>query len=353
MTTAHPSHTEFAAAARSGPAWLLSLVLHALLLVVLAVALRPSLTSLVAEPPREVGIVLSHRAATEEYRYTPETPPEEAAERQRAPGGQRTEPRQAGGEPSAALPLPPMLRLALPPIALPGEGCRCPAAKACWSTTPPCRAAAAGPWCRAWTTTRFWRKKPRGAAQRALGPTTEVSVFGSAPAVGRSFVFAIDRSKSTGGEGLNALAAAKVEFARAVSRLLPSHKFQIIAYHDQCVYYNTTRLIPATGRTRPGFPGSSTNWRHLPGTVMKRLCGRRWAWNPTPSSSLTDGGDPPLEDIQLANIRKLAAAALRSTPSSSAGGRRRTEENFLRRLAQQNGGSHTYVDMSGRGSNAG
>jgi hypothetical protein len=59
MNTAHPSPDEFAEPARSGSAWLLSLGLHALLLIVLAVALRPSLSLVVAEPPREVGIVLA------------------------------------------------------------------------------------------------------------------------------------------------------------------------------------------------------------------------------------------------------------------------------------------------------
>ena len=52
-------------------------------------------------------------------------------------------------------------------------------------------------------------ERARLQARKPVGPVGEVSLFGSEPAQGRSFVFVIDRSKSMGGKGLNALVAAQ------------------------------------------------------------------------------------------------------------------------------------------------
>jgi hypothetical protein len=352
MNTAHPSPDEFAQPARSGSAWLLSLGLHALLLIVLAVALRPSLSLVVAEPPREVGIVLAQRAETQEYRAVLETPPQEAA---RAADGVQgpadTSRAPAGGESAPALPAAAdARRLALPPIALPGEEVPVPGSEGLLVNDAALQGRGRRPLVPGLDDDAILAEEAaRRAAQRALGPATEVSVFGSAPALGRSFVFAIDRSKSTGGQTLNALAAAKGELSRAVARLLPSHKFQIIAYHDQCVYYKTPRLIPATGENTAGIAAFIDQLAAFGGTGHETAVRAALGMEPDAVFLMTDGGDPPLGDIQLANIRKLAAGRTTIHTIHFGWGPPPAQTRFLRLLAEQNGGGYTYVDMSGRG----
>ena len=106
--------------------------------------------------------------------------------------------------------------------------------------------------------------------------------FGSRAAVGNSFVFVIDRSKSMGGEGLGALDAAGEELTTALARLEPAHRFQVIAYHRQPVYLGQRRLLDATPEKQTGpAKHSSTNWSPTAPPSTKRRCCRPCASNRT------------------------------------------------------------------------
>jgi hypothetical protein len=61
---------------------------------------------------------------------------------------------------------------------------------------------------------------------------------------------------------------------------------------------------------------------------------------------LTDGGDPHLNEIQLANIRKLAARRTTIHCIQFGFGALGDDDNFMMRLARENGGGYTYVNMS-------
>jgi hypothetical protein len=183
------------------------------------------------------------------------------------------------------------------------------------------------------------------AARAARGPTAQVSLFGSADAEGRSFVFAIDRSKSMGGDGLNALAAARDELARALKQLNPKHRFQIIAYHHQAVYFTAPRLTDATPETLSKIPAFFDRLGAFGGTGHEMAVRAALGMEPDVVFLLTDGGDPPLNEIQLKNIRKLAEGLATIHCIQFGFGPLDDEDNFMARLARQNGGSFTYVQM--------
>jgi hypothetical protein len=175
-----------------------------------------------------------------------------------------------------------------------------------------------------------------------------VSVFGSAPAEGRSFVFAIDRSKSTGGKGQNALSAARSELARAVMPLSDRHRFQIIAYNHTCVYYKTARLIAATEENKAGIPAFIDGLVDFGGTEHEMALRAALAMEPEAIFLLTDGGDPHLNEIQLKNIQKLAQGRTSIHCIQFGFGTPEEGADFLRQLAEQNRGGYTYVEMSKR-----
>jgi len=186
------------------------------------------------------------------------------------------------------------------------------------------------------------------AARQAIGPPTRVSLFGAPAAVGRSFVFAIDRSGSMGGKGLNALVAARDELARGIAHLEPNHKFQIIAYNHDCRYYRTTRLIPADAEGKSGVPAFIDNLSAFGGTLHEMALRAALALEPDVVFLLTDGGDPPLGEIELNHIRKLADRRTAVNCCQYGRGPAPDGENFLMQVARQNRGTYTWVDMQSR-----
>ncbi len=80
----------------------------------------------------------------------------------------------------------------------------------------------------------------KGEAERAQreasqGSPVAIGMFGTAPVTGRKFVFALDRSKSMGTQGLNVLTSAQKEVTRAVGQLQSNHRFQVIIYNEETV----------------------------------------------------------------------------------------------------------------------
>jgi hypothetical protein len=188
----------------------------------------------------------------------------------------------------------------------------------------------------------------RRAARASLGSATELSIFGSEAAVGRSFVFAIDRSKSMGGDGLNALEAARTELGRALRHLAGNHRFQVVAYHHQCVYLQRPRLLPATEDNKAAVGPFIGGLAALGGTGHDMALRASLALEPDAVFLLTDGGDPYLNDIQLAYIRKLAKGQTTIHCIRFGFGPSSETDHFMVRLARENGGGYTYVNMSPR-----
>jgi hypothetical protein len=329
------------------PAWLMSLILHLALVVLLALLVPRATRPSPQEPDRDVGIVLAHTGDRDQSDYTDK---DDAA---RADSDRAEPDTAAGAEDLARQALPAMPNpssLLIPEIELPGSDL--PSGVATDLLVPnltPKRRGGKPTLPGSDDELILAEQAARQAARAALGPATEVSVFGSAPAVGRSFVFAIDRSKSMGGDGLNALSAAREELMRALSHLVPKHKFQIVAYHHGCVYFNTARLVPATEENKRKIAGFIDGLAAFGGTDHEMALRASLAMEPDAVFLLNDGGDPHLDEIQLKNIKKLAGGRSAIHCIQFGFGPQGEKTGFMTQLTRDNNGSYTYVDMSARG----
>lgn len=333
------------------PAWLMSLMLHLGLAVLLALLVPQAMRPVQQERDREVGIVLAHQGEREQSEYADEDDAEDAESDQTTASSATVEPTGADELAQQALPaVPDPSSLLIPEIELPGTDF--PIGMATDLLVPkltPDRRGRKPILPGLDDDVIFAEEAARRAARAALGPATRVSVFGSAPAVGHSFVFAIDRSKSMGGDGLNALSAARAELMRALAHLTPKHQFQIIAYHHNCVYFNTTRLVPATEENKQKIPGFIDGLAAFGGTDHEMALRASLPLEPDAVFLLNDGGDPHLNEIQLKNIEKLARGRTVIHGVQFGFGPLGENDNFMMKLARDNGGSYTYVDMSERG----
>jgi len=138
------------------------------------------------------------------------------------------------------------------------------------------------------------------------GPMTRLGIFGSKKALGGSFVFLIDRSKSMGSSGLGVLRAAEKELSEAVERLEPVHHFQVVVYHAKCIYMNDRKLLPATGDNKAGVADFIATKAAFGRTEHALALTSALTLTPDVIFLITDGGEPPLKDHEIRNISKLA-----------------------------------------------
>ena len=188
-------------------------------------------------------------------------------------------------------------------------------------------------------------ERKRLQARKPVGPVGKVSLFGSEAAEGRSFVFVIDRSKSMGGQGLNALVAAQQQLQVALAGLLETHRFQIVAYNDKRVYFHPKVMVRVTQGNEARINEFFGNLLAVGGTdhEMAVLSGLRF--KPDALFLLTDGGHPDLTAGQLTQIRKRAAGRTTIHTIQFGLGPLSGDTNFMQRLAQQNGGHFHYVNV--------
>jgi len=178
------------------------------------------------------------------------------------------------------------------------------------------------------------------------GPPGQVSLFGSPAAVGHSFVFVIDRSNSMGDGGLGVLAAAEVELLKALAGLRVTHKFQIVAYNERASYFNESGLAPATeanrNAVRPFFDALAATG----GTEHERALQAALRLKPDVIFLFTDGGDPHLNTSQLAQLAARAGSATSIHCLQFGRGPLPEKDNFMMRLADRTRGSYGYIDMN-------
>jgi hypothetical protein len=241
----------------------------------------------------------------------------------------------------------PALDAAAPLIALPGSGDAVQAPLPAWSSAEVIPRTGAGRIPGSVDVEAILAaEEQRRAQQAAAGPIVELQLFGSAPAAGRSFVFVIDRSKSMGGPGLRALAQAESELIRVLRALQPMHRFQVIAYHDECTYLLERRLLKATPENISTISGHLSGLTPVGPTHHERAILSALNLQPDVIFLLSDGGDPPLSAGQRRRIRNIAAART-SIHCIQIGAQAQAEpQGFLKLLAEENGGSYRYVNMS-------
>lgn len=331
------------------PAWLLSIVVHLALLLVLALAVRPQQTpSLPTEKHRPAGIVL---ASTNELRQVEYFDADDAPRDNQPPSDVQS----ASAEPSsdarnrlaAALPSPEQSAARLPIAPLP----QLPGVPPGDVEAPSLRVTPL-------------RKQPlftgaddeailaeeavRRASVGSSGPQIGLSIFGSKQAVGNSFVFVIDRSKSMGSEGLGALDAAQRELAAALERLEPAHRFQVIAYHQRPVYVGARRLLDATPENKQALQQFFDELVAYGGTQHETALLAALRLEPDVIFLLTDGGDPYLSEGQIDLITRRADGRTTIHCLQFGFGAAPQGGGFMQRLATRNRGSYGYVNMSAR-----
>jgi hypothetical protein len=324
------------------PAWLMSLALHLAALLLGTLLVRGTyLPAARHEPERPTSIVLARAGAnaTPQY-YSDEEVPADSAETSAA--NQATE--TTANEDSAASGSAP-----------PAAGIELPGASA--ATTNP-GALVIRP---SLTTGRGTPKlgglsdadvaailaeeagRPRNVAP--TGPTAKLSLFGSAQAEGRSFVFLIDRSQSMGHQGLGAIAAAAKELAASIDALGPEQRLQVIAYNQKPLALGGWEMLPATPENKRKLIEFVANTAAFGATEHELGLFAALRHKPEVVFLFTDGGDPELKPGQLRSIREAAAGRTAIHCLHFGSGPPAEDENFLRRLAEQTGGSYVYIDM--------
>jgi hypothetical protein len=182
--------------------------------------------------------------------------------------------------------------------------------------------------------------------QQPTGPVVEVSLFGSPPAKGRSFVFVIDRSNSMGSAGLGAISAAADELSSHLSNLTPENTFQVVAYNEATAYFSGRQLVPATDETKRRLVkyiaeitagGQTEHTRGLLAALRLR---------PEVIFLLTDGGDPKMSRGDLNFVQELAGSRTKINCLHFGRGPKPEEPSFLAKLASDNRGSYAYIDVT-------
>ena len=195
-------------------------------------------------------------------------------------------------------------------------------------------------------------RRPQPSRRPARGPIgggyARTGIFG-ALGEGRKFAYVFDRSGSMDGHAGAPLSAAKRELIASLNDLGQTQQFQIIFYNEQPRIFNPSgisgRLVFGTDQNKylaQKFVGSITafgNTRHEEALALALRM------SPDVVFFLTDADEPRMTAAELARIARLNPGATINTIEFGYG-TPLDRDNFLVKLAQQNGGTHVYVDVS-------
>jgi hypothetical protein len=339
-----PATPEFSGPKHKMPAWGLSVIVHIVAVVLLGLFVRTPPRGITESAERGVSLVLASRSSAGKTEYLDEAQDDEMVREDASQQQESAETAPPALPPQSAPP-----SLALPQLQLPGPADATGPASEGLVQSPSLRVAGRKPMFPGTIDHEaLAAEAARIRGRIPSGPTAEVSLFGSAPAVGRSFIFLIDRSHSMGGEGLGVLAEAEKELVRALSNLQPVHKFQILAYHHKPVYFSDQGLVPATPenlrRVSKFFGGLAAfgSTRH----DIALLAALRE--EPDVVFLLTDGGDPVPNPADMQEIRKRAGGRTTIHCLQFGFGVLQERDSFMQRLAADTGGSFGYVQVGAR-----
>lgn len=293
-----------------GSSWVLSVALHAALLVVLGVTLSFAPTGQSEQWGREVGIVLKNPSNHPDVYEGPPEEPQEVVEQT----PQETPLDSPPVDLSELLPDSSNPVLGLGPESLPDVQ-------------------------------SLVRLPPR--APGAGGGKEGIPFFG-VRAHGSRIVYVVDRSGSMANN--NALGAAKVELMASMAALEKSNQFQIIFYNltpaKMPIGEGTGRLPFATDTNKAlaerfirGISADSGT-DHMP--ALKLALGL----DPDELFLLTDADEPKMRPGDLREVARRNGGRTRIHAIEFGTGPSLGEETFLKRLARQNDGSYAYVDVT-------
>ncbi len=298
------------------PAWLISIVVHAVLVVLLGFLLRASPRGVLEEPGRVGGIVLKH--LTEQG---------ELFEGQQEQGTEST--RESGDSQEVSVDsLVTAAADAALAEALPTLPTRSPGAL---------EEGALGDAGR--MTTGGGGGRPSGLA----GGKATVRVFGT-EGTGHKFVYLFDRSVSMEGARM---AAAQRELIGSLESLENTHQFQIIFFNHDVHLFDLTG-----GQQRVAFASEDNKKRAAQwvrrvsadgGTDRVPALSRAIALRPDVIFFLTDADDPmSAYDLDLIQRRNRGRATINAIEFGS--GPPHGRRNFLARLAEQSRGQYVYLN---------
>jgi hypothetical protein len=185
---------------------------------------------------------------------------------------------------------------------------------------------------------------PIGQGTGGGGGTT----FFGHKASGSRFVYVLDSSGSMYDHG--AIAVAKAELMSSLAQLDAAQQFLVIFYNDaphpMVNLQGKTQLLFATdaNRTLAGQfiravqPDLGT--RHLPALLLAL------SFNPEVIFFLTDAGEPVLDAADLDRIKRQNGGRTQIHTIEFGKGGNLKVDNFLKRLARENSGGHAYRDVT-------
>jgi hypothetical protein len=308
--------------AKTIPSWVISIVLHALALVLLGWMLAPDTRTrgiAVEEGAREAGIVLKKVSDNHEFYEDGAENAPQAVEAVSTP----TEAEATQAFPSVA--------------EFPADADVLPAFSAAIGAGPE-----AGGGLPSAAELEQGVKQPGGGG--AEGAYAKVNIYG-AEAEGSKFVFVFDRSVSMDGEPI---ASAKRELIQGLEGLQRTHQFHIIFFNQEPRSFQLGqggRLPFADEQTKmlaKKFIGGITA---AGGTDRMKALSMALRTRPDAIFFLTDADDPLSAD-ELASIKKMNRGLSSINTIEFGYGPNPGGSNFLTRMAAQNNGKFVYVDTS-------
>ena len=310
---------------RGLPAWLLSFLLHATLLIALGLMVRVAHRGANLESARGGGIVLSRNVdGAAEYYGEGEDPSSEPSE-------------STNSASSTASALPSSEAV---PIDLSGAFPKAdvtPLGSEMGDSLP--------------SADDFTKGGGQPSRGRVGGNQAKTSVFG-AEGVGSKFVYVFDRSASMDGYQGRPIRAAKAELIASLTDLDKVHQFQILFYNDRPLVFNpdhpqAPRMLFGEAPIKRLAQNFVRGIVAAGGTQHLEALNTAIGMNPDVIFFLTDAAEPQLSSSQLEAIRQknnrvgatIHAIEFGAGPQQGGG-------NFLMRLARQNGGTYIYVDVT-------
>lgn len=307
------------------PAWLASLVLHALAFFLLGWLLGDQRRAgLSDERSADVGIALKYRDGPRDYFVDAESVKEASS------SGMDS----AAGQPDLAelSQLPPALdaRQFLPQSHLGGLGLSAAEEAGGGTSGDASQSTGAG---------GFGRSPGSGGSATLFGIRSQ----------GSKFVYVFDRSGSMGGVGNNALQFAKQELLNSIRDLQPTQQFQIVFYNHVPVVFSPSgqagRLSFATDENKARAERFIAAIQAAGGTEHEAALNTAIRLRPDVIFFLTDADEPRLSEVQMEGIRRRAAGIIIHTVEFGMGAPG-SSRNFIARLADQNGGQYVYIDIT-------
>ncbi|MBN1852619.1 MAG: VWA domain-containing protein [Pirellulales bacterium] len=296
------------------PAWIVSLVFHAAVLVLLGLFFRGVPRGAGEEPVRTAGIVIQHSSARGDWFEGEADQPAESIR----------DPDRGQYDPIAALPPEDLMATAanalssLPAIGLGGL-----------------ESGGVG------NASGMTSGGGRGGA--ISGGKARVRVFGT-EGVGNKFVYVFDRSVSMEGTRLQ---AAKRELIQSLESLESTHQFQVIFFNHEVRIWDLTggqqRIAFGTDRNKEQAARWIMGISADGGTDRVGALNQAIRLRPDIIFFLTDD-DTPMSETDLYQIRRRNRSGTAIHAIEFGNGPPHGRHNFLVQLAQQSGGQYAYID---------